>query len=556
MSAIRTLGEYHLLRKLGQGGMGEIFLAKRVGVGGFEKTVVVKTMLESLASSEEFVAMFFDEAHLAARLSHPNIAHIYDFGVIDGVYYITMEYIPGEDLGSIIGRLYRDEVHIPVPVAVRIMIDVCEGLQYAHTLAENGAPLGIVHRDVSPSNVMVSYQSVVKLLDFGIAKAASRVSHTRAGGVKGKLSFLAPELIQGLDVDARADLFSLGITMYSLLTRRHPFQRDSEIAIAHAITDGDAPDPRKLRPDLPEALVAIVAKALARDRDKRFRSAAEMGAALQAFQGNLPEATSATQVSRFLIDLFGPEAARSKTDIPTLTRLDLAAVVATPTPRMLPATDPQLPLPRRRGRTPSPVSVEGGLPAGQGKRSWLPLAVLGIVLFPSLALGLAWFSGRRAQPAPVPVVRIVAQPAPRPLVPDAGRPVVALPPVPAAAPPTTSNLKPSARPPVPVPRALRPAPTRLDEKGLKAVVARAQPRLLACFKRHASELPGETGKVKIDLAVAGTGMVTSAGVHLPGFSSVALASCLEDEALRMQFPAHTDREIRFAFPLLYRRGGR
>ena len=550
MTALRTLGEYHLLRKLGQGGMGEIFLAKRVGVGGFEKTVVVKTMLESLASSEEFVAMFFDEAHLAARLSHPNIAHIYDFGVIDGVYYITMEYIPGEDLGSIIGRLYRDNLEIPVPVAVRIVIDVCEGLQYAHTLAENGEPLGIIHRDVSPSNVMVSYQSVVKLLDFGIAKAASRVSHTRAGGMKGKLSFLAPELIQGLEIDARADLFSLGITLYSLLTKKHPFQRDSEIAIARAITDGDAPDPRKLRPDLPQELVAILARSLARDRDKRFRSAAEMGAALQAFQGNLPEATSATQVSRFLIDLFGAEAARSKTEIPTLTRLDLAAVVAppTPTPRMLPVTDPQLP--GRRGRTPSPVSVAGTLPAPPAKRTWPLLAVLGIVLVPSLALGLSWLSGRPSEPAPVPVVRVVVQPSPRPPVPDAGPPAVAGP----AAPPAASSVKVSARPVGP--RVLRPAPIRLDETGLKAVVARAQPRLLACFKRHASELPGETGQVKIDLAVAGTGMVTSAGVHLPGFSSAALASCLEDEALRIQFPAHTDREIRFAFPLLYRRGGR
>jgi serine/threonine protein kinase len=549
VSSLRTLGDYHLLRKLGQGGMGEIFLAKRVGVGGFEKTVVVKTMLESLASSEEFVAMFFDEAHLAARLSHPNIAHIYDFGVIDGTYYITMEYIPGEDLASIIGRMYRDEVQIPVPVAVRIVIDVCEGLQYAHTLAENGEPLGIIHRDVSPSNVMVGYQSVVKLLDFGIAKAASRVSVTRAGGVKGKLSFLAPELIRGLDTDARADLFSLGITLYSLLTKKHPFQRDSEIAIAHAITDSDAPDPRTLRPDLPEELVAILAKSLARDRDRRFASAAEMGAALQIFLNKHAEATSGTHVARFLIDLFGKEAARIKMDIPTLTRLDLGAVVATPTPtpRMLPAQDP--PLPGLRGRTPSPVSVTGTSSVRPGRLPWVPVAVLALLALPLLLLGGRLVRGRSQEPAAVPVVRILAQPAPRPVIADAGPPVVAEPARPAA-----PMVKTAAR--APAPRAARSTPTRLDEKGLKAVVARAQPRLLACFKRHAAELPGETGQVKIDLAVAGTGMVTSAGVHLPGFSSAALARCLEDEALRMEFPAHTDREIRFAFPLLYRRGGR
>ena len=173
VQAIRTLGDYHFLRKLGQGGMGEIFLAKRIGVGGFEKTVVVKTMLESLASSEEFVAMFFDEAHLAARLSHPNIAQIYDFGVIDDQYYLTMEYIPGEDLGSIIGRLYRDELQIPVPVAVRILIDVCEGLHYAHTLAENGVPLGIVHRDVSPHNILVGVDGVAREVALAIPKSSS-----------------------------------------------------------------------------------------------------------------------------------------------------------------------------------------------------------------------------------------------------------------------------------------------------------------------------------------------------------------------------------------------
>ncbi len=568
LTSIRKLGDYHLLRKLGQGGMGEIFLAKRVGVGGFEKTVVVKHMLESLASSEEFVAMFFDEAHLAARLSHPNIAPIYDFGVIDGHYYLTMEYIPGEDLGSIIGRMYRDELQIPVQVAARIVIDVCEGLEYAHTLSENGEPLGIVHRDVSPSNVMVSYQGAVKLLDFGIAKATSRVSHTRAGGVKGKLSFLAPELIRGLDVDPRADIFSLGITLYSLLTKEHPFKRDSEIAIAHAISDNDAPDPRRVRPGLPEELVAIVAKALSRDRDRRFRSAAEMGAALQAFLGKFAAPTGSNQVARFLLDLFGKEAARGKTEIPTLTRLDLAAVVATPPPQMRPPTleEPATvgggphtpPTPAPIVTTPRPVATPARRKA---MPAWLPLVGGGALALAIVGVGLMFARGRGQQPERVRIVTVPTAPAaavvPPTTAPDAGAAPDA---APAAAPRVVAN--PPSRPALNERARVGSrgagtsrAPTlRLDEKGLKAVVARAHPRLVACFKRHASELPGETGLVKIELSVAGTGMVTSAGVHLPGFSSAALASCLEDEALRMRFPAHTDREVRFAFPLLYRRG--
>jgi serine/threonine-protein kinase len=284
-----------------------------------------------------------------------------------------------------------------------------------------------------------------------------------------------------------------------------------------------------------------VARALDRDRDRRFASAAEMGAALQSFLNTYNEAAGPRQVAGFLVDLFGKEAARSKTDIPTLSRLDLAAVVATPTasPR-LPIDTPPTPAPRVGG-TPPPV-VSG--PAAPTQRRWLPFAVMGLVAVPAVALGVHLARGR----APEQVVRVVAQPAVPVAAPDAAPPVVAAPVNP---PPARAEDLPTKTPRVPRPP--RP-PARLDEKSLKAVVARAQPRLVACFKRHAADLPGETGQVKIELGVAGTGMVTSAGVHLPGFSSAALASCLEDEALRMRFPPHADHEIRFAFPLLYRRG--
>ncbi|HEY0715925.1 MAG TPA: serine/threonine-protein kinase, partial [Polyangia bacterium] len=319
--ANERLGDYHLLRKLGQGGMGEVFLAKRVRVGGFEKTFAVKRMLDSLAGSAEFVAMFFDEARLAARLDHINIAQIFDFGFADGYYYIALEHIPGEDVSAIITRMIDRGQPLPVEIVVRIVMDVCAGLHYAHTLAEEGQPLGIIHRDVSPSNIMVSYQGAVKLLDFGIAKAASRVTATRTGNIKGKFLFVAPEQVRGEPIDARVDLFSLGITMFSLLTGEHPYRRDNEVATLNAIANADPPDVRTLRPDISEPTAAVVRKAMARDKNQRFQSAAEMGEALQAVLNQLAPGTGATQVAQVLLELFGPVRRDSKIEVPAISRL-------------------------------------------------------------------------------------------------------------------------------------------------------------------------------------------------------------------------------------------
>jgi serine/threonine-protein kinase len=548
--AFGRLGDYHLLKKIAQGGMGTIYLAKRLGVGGFEKTFVIKCMLDSLADDQEVQAMFIDEARLAARLAHPNIAQIYDFGVIDGTYYIAMEHIAGEDLRAIITRLRERNATIPVPIALRIMLDLCAGLEYAHTLTEAGKPLGIIHRDISPANIMVSYHGMVKLLDFGIAKATSRLSATRSGGIKGKLAFLSPEQINDSPIDARADVFCLGITLYLLVANRHPFRRETEVATMNAIVHDDVPDPRGFRDNIPEEVAAIMMRALERDRERRFASAAEMGEALQLALARLAPGVGSADVASFMLTLFGEEGREERTNVPTL-------VDSTPTPmlRARPSA-PALPAVLDEDTAPEgfndggPTTLEMPMfqapaPPPPPKLPWVvgALGLAGLVG----AGALLWFS-TRARPAVVPAAP-PAEPA-RPVI-------VATPPPPAS--PTPAVPAVTEPPPARVPSPPRPrsAPERiapLDQKKLETVVKAAHPRLSECLRRHGADLPAKEGELLIVLTVASSGKVTAASTTMPGIKSAGLSTCLTTEATRLRFPRHSDKEISFRFPLKYRKG--
>jgi serine/threonine-protein kinase len=275
-------GNYRLLRRLARGGMAEVFLARHVGVEGFERRVAIKRILPHLSESEEFRDMFLDEARLAAQLSHPNVVHIYDFGKFDDYYFIAMEYVDGVDLG----RLIRQAKAKPVPFefAARILADVCSGLAYAHNVVDaRGAKLNLVHRDVTPQNVLVTYDGVVKLVDFGIAKAAWSAGRTRPGVVKGKFAYMSPEQVQGRALDGRSDLFSAAICFYELLTGVPLYRRDDVNAAMREIRDGKPIHPEKFRGDVPDALTAILRRALATSRDQRYASAAAMQLDLERF---------------------------------------------------------------------------------------------------------------------------------------------------------------------------------------------------------------------------------------------------------------------------------
>jgi serine/threonine protein kinase len=278
------LGKYELVRQIAIGGMAELYLARTVGMEGFEKLVVVKRILPQFASNSSFVAMFVNEARLAATLQHPNVAQVYDIGVDDGEFFFSMEYVHGENLDQIGLQAQQRATGIPLDATLTLIAGLCSGLHYAHErIGPDGTPLGIVHRDVSPSNVLVSYDGSVKLVDFGIARATSRTTSAH-GGLKGKIVYMSPEQCRADTVlDRRSDLYSIGTLLYQLTTGRPPFTGETDYAVLNQIVNVDAPPPRGFLPTYPEALERIVLRALSRDPAQRFSSALELQSALEDF---------------------------------------------------------------------------------------------------------------------------------------------------------------------------------------------------------------------------------------------------------------------------------
>jgi serine/threonine protein kinase len=278
------LGKYDLIRQIAIGGMAELYLARTTGIEGFEKLVVLKRILPQHATNQSFVDMFLNEARLAATLQHVNIAQVYDIGLEDGDYFFAMEYVHGEDLFHITSASVEQGVPVSMDAALTLATGLCAGLHYAHDKAgPEGKPLNIVHRDVSPSNVIISYDGAVKLVDFGIARASSRPGTTQ-GGLKGKIAYMSPEQCTSkATIDRRSDIFAVGTLLYELTTGRMPFVGETEYQVLNQIVNDDAPPPSKLVPDYPPALERIVMKALARDPERRHATALALQGALEDF---------------------------------------------------------------------------------------------------------------------------------------------------------------------------------------------------------------------------------------------------------------------------------
>ncbi|MBI5480502.1 MAG: serine/threonine protein kinase, partial [Deltaproteobacteria bacterium] len=305
-AAPARLGRYEVLRRMAVGGMAEIYLTRASGPEGIEKVVVVKRIHPRLASSREVVAMFLDEARIAATLRHSNIVQVYDIGEAEGEYFFAMELLHGEDAGALMQALGQRERRLPLEHAVGIVANVCAGLHYAHEkVGRDGAPLGIVHRDVSPSNVFVTMDGEVKLLDFGVAKAAHRLSVTTGGLPKGKLAYMTPEQITGSPLDRRSDIFSLAVLLWELTTSRRLLRGKGDYEVMKAITDEDAPPPSVFQDDYPSDLERIVMKGLARDRAQRFRTAQELQLALEEFGREHKRAVSPVALASLMKELFG-----------------------------------------------------------------------------------------------------------------------------------------------------------------------------------------------------------------------------------------------------------
>ena len=305
MPALGQIGKYELLHSLAVGGMAEVFLARQTGMQGFEKVVVIKRILPHLANQARFVQMFLDEARLAARFNHPNIVQIYDLGQDADAYFIAMEYIHGEDIRSVVKRCAREHQRIPIEHVVKIISGILDGLHYAHNQTDlEGRPRTIVHRDVSPHNIIVSFEGGVKLVDFGIAKARSEITTTLPGRVKGKHAYMSPEQCQGQEIDGRSDIFSAGIVLYELLTWTRLFKRPNDLDTLRAVMACEVRPPRQVRPEIDPELEAIVMKALARKAGERYQTAREMQLALEDFLLAKGLKSNSALLSQYLSDLF------------------------------------------------------------------------------------------------------------------------------------------------------------------------------------------------------------------------------------------------------------
>jgi serine/threonine protein kinase len=275
-------GKYTLFERIGRGGMADVYKGRVSGPQGFERVFVVKRILPHLSDDPTFIKMFVEEAKLSARLAHPNIVQIFELGAVEGEYFISMEYIRGHDLAETMRAIWKTMGPPRPELVAYIGREACRALSYAHSLAdERGRALGMIHRDVSPSNIMISYEGAVKLLDFGIAKALGEAQdQTKSGTMKGKYAYMAPEQTEGDDVDHRIDIFSCGIVLHEVLTGRRLFKGTNDVLTIERVRRCEVPPPSQQNPMVPPELDAIVLKALARDRDARFATAADMADAL------------------------------------------------------------------------------------------------------------------------------------------------------------------------------------------------------------------------------------------------------------------------------------
>ena len=299
----QPFGKYLLLRLLARGGMAEIYLARQPGPEGFDRKVVIKRILPSLSEDPSFVEMFLDEARLASKLAHPHIAHIYEFGQVDGGYYLSMEYVPGVTLSQLVRA---SKTGLPVEHAVKIAGFLCDGLHFAHSLKDDdGRPYGIVHRDVSPQNVIVAESGGVKLLDFGIAHAVDQVHTTQQGVVKGKVSYMSPEQCRGRPLDGRSDIFSLATLVWESLTAERLFTRGTSFETMEAITRAEVPPLATYRGDIPAGLDEVLARAFARKPDDRYANAAQFQIELEKYLSRHQLLSSPPLISAYVRSVMG-----------------------------------------------------------------------------------------------------------------------------------------------------------------------------------------------------------------------------------------------------------
>ncbi len=385
-------GKYYLLERINVGGMAEVFRAKAYGVEGFERLVAVKRILPNIAEDKEFIGMFIDEAKIAVQLNHANIAQIFDLGMVESSYYIALEHIHGRDLRAIYDRCREQGDPMPIAQAAFVIMKVCEGLDYAHNKRDqSGRNLDLVHRDVSPQNVLVSFEGEVKIIDFGIAKAAGKNAKTQAGILKGKFGYMSPEQVRGLPIDRRTDIFSCGIVLYELLTGERLFVGESDFSTLEKVRNVEILPPSTYNRKIPDELERIVLKALAKDVEDRYQNAIDLHDDLQAFVYTAGEFYSRKDLAAWMKDTFSKEIEEETAKLEAYRQMR-------PQEMRPPAAKRSLPPPNAPRRStlamPSVAPKPPPLPGSNGRRGAPSLPL------PAAAAGAASFSAspRTARP--------------------------------------------------------------------------------------------------------------------------------------------------------------
>jgi serine/threonine protein kinase len=409
----QRVDRYELMGEIASGGMATVYLARLSGVGGFRRFVAMKRLHPHLAGEKEFVEMFLDEARLAAGIHHPNVVSILEVGASPVGYYLVMEYVEGDTLARLLARAASTGQRLPTPVAVRIVLASLGGLHAAHELKDDeGRNLELVHRDVSPQNILVGIDGVARITDFGVARATSRLTSTRVGQLKGKLAYMAPEQASGDKLDRRADVFSAGVLIWETFASKRLFKADNEAATLQRVMNEPIPDLQRIAPHLSAELCAVVMRALDRDRDKRYASAAELSSALETAAVGRDGLAATREVAAYVKELLGEEIEQQRDAVRAWLARSEPSQVTAPNPLSSPTSVSV-------AAVSLPGEVSGSLTKDIGgvfaqRRSRVPLLVAAVVLLAGAAA--AGFLVARSQGAPPALVAapLAAAPPPAP----------------------------------------------------------------------------------------------------------------------------------------------
>ncbi len=553
------LGRYEIVQRLALGGMAEIYLARMSGLAGFAKHVVLKRILPSHARDAEFVRMFFNEARYAATLDHPNIAHVYDLGEEHGLHYFTMEYLHGEDCRTLLRELSQRQRVLPLEHALTIVVGAATGCHFAHELTgDDGKPLGLVHRDVSPSNVVVTYAGAVKLVDFGIAKATNLEDVTAVGVTKGKLAYMAPEQCRGEPLDRRVDVYALGVLLYELATQRRAFAGQNDAQVMWAVITGEVPAPSTQAPDFPPALEAIIQRAMSVDRTQRFATARELAQALEGFARDAGLQLNPAALGEFLERTMGPKlepwrtsdsqrarvappasphAGRVPTDVspdtptyaPMNTPVGPAARVANDTGTQASTPDGAT-LASREADTVSELAVttprvRPGAPSPSARRMPVLPIVLATVLAGGLVAGTLWWKAQREPRAAEQPIVLVAERGNAAIEAETDAAAANEPaPVDAGPPPADARPSPRPRPPAADP--------------LSEPFARRQAKVEKCFADH-PDVVIHAPSVVLRFEIGVDGVPTKVEVQPEEIGKTPLGACIAGVGRGTRFPRQT-----------------